>query len=1426
MKKSVFWKLGILAALAFGLNACSESTSAEDDDEPTYSSPSNAGKTSSSSVKGSCKSVTANLSTPTNLQVVKNGDNKWVLIWDYSANDDRPETSFIIESLNMSDKQPKWQTIDSTNAGVIMYNLSGESKAGKYYRVSAKDACGVSKATDMVEVAAAGSNTTSNAELAVPSNLKLENIGENLWQLSWSYTNNENRPEQGFKLQSLDLNADSPKWTDAGTTNKGVHVVKIDGTKKGGLLYHVAAKDNNGVSEYSAEITIPRVDSTSSSSDINMDLAVPTNLKLDSIGVNKYQLCWSYTDNKNRPENGFRLQSLNVTASKPAWAVIDSTNKGVRFIIIDATKQGGRYLRVAAKDAKGTSTYSAEIQVPAADTTKVAGQEVNLAVPTNLTLQELGNNEYLLSWNYTNNDKRPENGFKLQSLDFNAAKPQWSDEGTTNKGVHVYKIDATKKGGLIFHVAAYDKNGTSEYSVEISIPRVDTTSSTSSNMDLAVPTNLKLDSIGVNKYQLSWSYTDNKNRPENGFRIQRLDLTAKTPAWAAIDSTNKSVRRIIIDANKMGGYYLRVAAKDAKGTSTYSSEIQVPKADTTKVAGQEINLAVPTGLTLKELGNNEYLLSWNYTNNAKRPENGFKLQSLDFTAANPQWTDDGTTNKGVHVYRIDATKKGGLIFHVAAKDANGISEYSAEISIPRVDTTASTSSNMDLSVPTNIKLDSIGVNKYQLSWSYTDNKNRPENGFRVQRLDLTAKTPTWAAIDSTNKGVRFIIIDANKMGGYYLRVAAKDAKGTSAYSTEVQVPNADTTKVAGQEIALAVPTKLTLTTLGDNQYLLSWQYNDNEKRPENGFKLQSLDFSAANPQWTDDGTTNKGVHVYKIDGTKKGGLMFHVAAKDSKGISAYSEEITIPSISDSTGTGTIDLAVPTNLKVDSIGINKYQISWSYTNNKSRPENGFRLQILDLSVAKPAWANLDSTNKGVRLYNIDATKHGGKYVRIAAKDSKGFSEYSSEVMIPNQDTTKVAGQEIDLAVPANLSLTSLGNNEYMLSWEYTDAPKRPAKGFVLQKLVIANGNSWEDIKATVNKDVLFYKLSSDTEKYYVRVAAKDDKGISAYSNVMEVPKKGEGEDLTTPPTNLTIARIAPSVWELTWDYGVTVDNPNRKFIIQSSKLKDFKWVDIGTKIDGGLRNYYIQGRDKIETYYRMAVVNDGDTSAFSEVVQLTPEIKYRDYMALDVPQPSMKFTLSFTNALEVDKDTSTKEDVTFTNAMATYTITSNFISKYIFESEYTDTVYYEARWFNSLEHYNYYKETCEGRKHSDYCDSCYWDETFPYQEPSIRKGVYSSDSLKSGETVYEYCMATSNYNPSDHYKLFVSTTPEDEWNRILYTEVDMSSCLESHVRSICGYYVQLRIVWTDKNGETDWSEWTQPYNVSDISGADQLCDAGH
>ena len=142
MNKHLFWNLGISAFLVIGLSACSSSSSssADDDDDIGYSfTEKDSGKSSSSQKSASCKSVTASLAVPTNLEVVKNGDDKWILLWDYNANDERDETGFLIEVLDMSDSVPKWKSEGTTNTGVFMYNLVGKSKAGKYYRVSAKD---------------------------------------------------------------------------------------------------------------------------------------------------------------------------------------------------------------------------------------------------------------------------------------------------------------------------------------------------------------------------------------------------------------------------------------------------------------------------------------------------------------------------------------------------------------------------------------------------------------------------------------------------------------------------------------------------------------------------------------------------------------------------------------------------------------------------------------------------------------------------------------------------------------------------------------------------------------------------------------------------------------------------------------------------------------------------------------------------------------------------------------------------------------------------------------------------------------------------------------------------------------------------------------------------------------------------------------
>ena len=307
MKRQTFWKIGLSAALIFGLNACSSTSSIdeEEDDEDEIALSSSSGKktsssssakVSSSSKKGAvkCDTVSATLASPSSLTIAQNGETSWVLLWNYTDNDNRPENGFVIETLNMSDSIPKWKTMDSTNVGVTIYNLTGASKAGRYYRIMAKDECGYSKPTDMMQVSASGSTATGTtpAAMAVPANLKLDTLENNKRQLSWSYTNNPDRPEEGFKLQSLDLSASSPKWVDADSTNKGVRFIIIDGNKKGGLMYHVAAKDFDGrLSEYSAEIRIPIIsDSPIGAKTSNTELAVPSSLKFDSLGQNKWQL--------------------------------------------------------------------------------------------------------------------------------------------------------------------------------------------------------------------------------------------------------------------------------------------------------------------------------------------------------------------------------------------------------------------------------------------------------------------------------------------------------------------------------------------------------------------------------------------------------------------------------------------------------------------------------------------------------------------------------------------------------------------------------------------------------------------------------------------------------------------------------------------------------------------------------------------------------------------------------------------------------------------------------------------------------------------------------------------------------------------------------------------------------------------------------
>lgn len=707
MKKFNFWTLGLTAACLCGLTACSDTVSSEDEfdqngnkitkqssssdeENDSKSSEKEIKSSSSAAVVGSCDSLTASLAAPTDLNIVKSSDSTWILLWTYSANDERPEEVFIIQSLNMSDSIPKWKTIDSTMTDVTMYNLKGKKKAGKYYRVSAKDQCGVSKASSMVQASSTGAGSTSvDANLGVPTNLALDALGDAKWRLTWSYEDNASRPENGFKIQYLDISAEKLTWKDAGKTEKGVRVFKIEGNDKRGYMYRVAAMDANGVSEYSSEITIPQEGTSSTGTDAVVTMAAPTNLTLDSIGQNKWRLSWKHDDKEAHPENGFRLQKLDLNSTKQ-WAAESETKKGVRFYTIDNSK--GAYdeifIRVAAKDSAGKlSDYSEEILIPThVDYSNVTTQKT-LAAPTDLKLDTLGFGNYQLSWNY---DDNADNGFVLQSLDPQNSAGGWKVEKGISiaKGVHLTILDgAGDAGGKLFRVAALAgtaKKDTSLYSAAITIPKVSddgTVNNGSVTTALNAPKNVEVIDLGQNKYKLAWSYTNSSLRPENGFKIQVLKGNPLT--WDDFDVTSKGVYFYIIEAGENEINY-RVAAKDDQGESEYSAEVVVPK--TMKNPPKEGcigEFSAPSSLSAERIAPSVWRLKWSYESNLKCLEEGFVIEQFDASDVTKPWKEFGTTLNNTRTFLLEEASDLNKFYRVTANRGDQRSAYSNEFQVTR-----------------------------------------------------------------------------------------------------------------------------------------------------------------------------------------------------------------------------------------------------------------------------------------------------------------------------------------------------------------------------------------------------------------------------------------------------------------------------------------------------------------------------------------------------------------------------------------------------------------------------------------------------------------------------------------------------------------------------------------------------------------------
>jgi hypothetical protein len=686
------------------------------------------------------------------------------------------------------------------------------------------------------------------------------------------------------------------------------------------------------------------------------------------------------------------------------------------------------------------------------------------------------------------------------------------------------------------------------------------------------------------------------------------------------------------------------------------------------------------------------------------------------------------------------------------------------------------------------------------------------------------------------------------------------------------------------DLKLAVPTNLEAVRLAPSV----WQLTFKSSGSMDAFIVQRM--PVAGGEWKDYKEVKSGRLV--LDGASNGGYYYRVAAKKDKSISDFSEEILVsnktpysdgivletPSVTANINQEkTLELFLSDKLPGDGIVNSTYNLDSA---GKAAGSVYFQARFVygneyvtdtvkapadQFSISKTFNTNAELCNSfaQVRVVWTDKNKESDYSEWSKPMGTKAGTE-SGLVNANNRckaDTTaaqsEVVVEEGALPGPTNPKVEQLSDGSWMMQWEYTPSKDRPETGFIVQKLD-AEKNEWAEFDST-GSGVYRCVLGKLTGMYnYFRVVAYDKDGRSAYSaDVLATGDDtgvGDGTMLQTP-NGLTFVRIAPSVWEMSWKYDIAKEKPENKFIIQSAKLKNFEWKTIAT-VKGENRVFLIEGKENIENYYRMATTDGKDTSYFTEALQLTPSFPYRADMNPATPVLGVSLNFGVYDGYEANMDTASHDKI-IVSASVAFDVQTNIVDKNIHESEYTDTVYYQARWFtptvydprgDQVDMFN--DGELEGRENL----GATWDEDFAYEEPSVGLSTSWSDSIKGSDgTVKEYwqlCEDAYGYNNTIQ-AVRTDSLKDDEgkFTGLDYVNVEASVeaivnglvkvdkeyffaaskistntalCIENHVRGFCDIRIQVRIVWTDRNGETDYSEWTLPTGIGGGKDSDKLC----
>ena len=393
---------------------------------------------------------------------------------------------------------------------------------------------------------------------------------------------------------------------------------------------------------------------------------------------------------------------------------------------------------------------------------------------------------------------------------------------------------------------------------------------------------------------------------------------------------------------------------------------------------------------------------------------------------------------------------------------------------------------------------SIAINKtltFKLSASNPD----PDNSNLVffiydlpEKADFnySTKTFTWTP-KKINAGNNIVLFVADDGYGHTLQRQAK-----------ITVSGANS----------SAPTNLKITSNQAEKIGLSWKDNSGI---ETSFRVMRAREDI--PDWfIEVGTVNANVATFDDNTIEpKTQYRYRVCAYNADGDSAYSNVVQVT---------TQDSAPDAPSQLAATVVSSTKISLSWVDNSSN-ESGFKLQrSLDAGFNNPVTIALAADTMGYD--DTGLLPNTIYYYRIYTFNNIGNSAYSNTASAATPENTPVA--------PSDLTAVAIASNHIDLNWRDNSQAE---DGFKLEKSTYANFSDKIIIRLNANTTSYVDMQCNSNTKYHYRIYAYNNKGDSAYSNVVFATTP---EDLPLAPTGLTATAVSMNQVDLQWS-----DNSNNE-----------------------------------------------------------------------------------------------------------------------------------------------------------------------------------------------------------------------------------------------------------------------------------------